>query len=496
MSVQLPLPQYPLILAAGKGDFREDSARRILLHRNWTLDSTMAAVKINAGMNSAQKGGKKGVSQGLATFTETFGLSRVATFVAVGLMIAVVVAAISYFIESAPPRTITISTGPPNSSFERVAKQYRDILARNHVKLEILQSQGSLENLQRLSDPASKVDIGFVQTGETNDGKGEQLYSLGSVAYQPLLIFYRSPTPAGLLSDLAGKRLAVGATGSGTRALAMTLLETNGIVSGGTTTLLDLDADDAAKALATGNVDAVFLMGDSASSQTMRTLLHAPDVHLFSFAQADAYARRMPFLNKLVLPRGSIDFGKDLPAHDVTLVGPTVELIARSNLHPALSDLLLEAAREVHGKPTLLQNRNEFPAEIEHDFPISPDAVRYYKTGKKTLYKFLPFWLASLVSRMVVAFVPLVLLIPGLRLIPAAYKWRVQLRIYRWYRGLLRLERDLAGDAKKQRHGEFEQRLDHIENSVNQMKVPASFAGQFYSLREHIGFVRERLGAG
>ena len=433
---------------------------------------------------------KKRVSQGITTFTETFGLSRPATISGMFFTAAVILFAIFWFIHSAPPRALTITSGPPGSSLERFADGYREILARNKVKLIVLNSEGSLENLQRLSDPKFHVDLGFVQTGETNTDKGADLFSLGSIAFQPLLIFYRSSIPVSLLSDFAGKRLAVGKAGTGTRALALMLLATNGIVPGGPTTLLDLDAGDAAQALMDGRVDAVFLMGDSASSQTMRMLVHAPDIHIFDFVQADAYTRRFAFLNKVAFPRGSIDFGRDMPAHDVTLLAPTVELVARTSLHPALSDLLLEAAGEVHGKPTLLQNRGEFPAPLEHDLRISPDASRYYKSGRR-------FWLASLVSRILVAFGPMVLvLVPALRLIPRAYKWRMQLRIYRWYRSLLRVEQDLSDKMTTAKRNDLCQRLDHIENSVNQMKVPASFAGQFYGLREHIGFVRERLGAG
>jgi TRAP-type uncharacterized transport system substrate-binding protein len=439
---------------------------------------------------------KRRVSQGLITLTETFGLSHSVTIGAIIFVGVVIAAAVFYFIHSAPPRTLVITAGPPGSSYVRFAEQYAVSLSNSGVKMEILTSQGSFENLQRLADPAFRAEVGFVQAGETNRGRDGKLLSLGSVAFQPLFIFYRNPTPLNLLADLAGKRLAIGAPGSGTRALALTLLETNGILPGGRTTLLDLDADAAAKALLDGSVDAAFLMGDSASREIMHSLLRTPEIHLLDFVQADAYTRRFPFLNKLTLPRGSLDFGHDLPPHDVTLIGPTVELVARSSLHPALSDLLLEAAREAHGKPNLLQNRGEFPAPLEHDFKISPEASRYYEHGKKLLYRWLPFWLASLVSRIVLAFVPTVLvLIPSLRLIPAAYKWRIQLRIYRWYRSLLRLERELGGEMTKQRQADLQNRLDVIEKSVNGMKVPASFAGQFYSLRENIAFVRGRLGA-
>ena len=444
------------------------------------------------------KGEPAVVSQILSTFTENFGMSRTAAAGTVLFIAAVIFAAIFWSIHSAPPHTLILTSGPAGSSYERIAERYRDILSSNGVTLKILPSEGSLDNLRRLSDPKFRVDIGFVQTGESESGKNSNLLSLGSISYQPLLIFYRSPTPLNLLSDFAGKKLAIGAAGSGTRALAITLLETNGIRSeDGTTAFLDLDADQAAKALLDGKVDAVFLMGDSASAQTMRALLRAPGIQMFDFKQADAYTRRFAYLNKLDLPRGGIDFGKDLPPHDINLIGPTVELVARASLHPALCDLLLEAAREVHGKATLLQRRNEFPAPLEQELKIAPEAARYYKSGKTFLYRSLPFGLASLVNRLLVAFVPMVLLlIPGLKLVPTVYKLRTQLRIYRWYRNLLKVERDLFGEIPPGKREELRRRLDHIEESVNRMKVPASFAGQFYGLREHIGFVRDRIGAG
>ena len=449
----------------------------------------------NANPTAPQKGHTILIAQVLSAFTENFGMSRAVAAATVLFILAVIFAAVFWSIHSAPPHVIWMTSGPPGSTYERTAEKYRDILGSNGVVLKILPSGGSIENLRRLSDPSFHVDVGFVQTGQAEQGKGAKLYSLGSVAYQPLMVFYRSPAPITLLSGLADKKLAVGAAGSGTRVLALTLLQTNGVSTDGNTNLLDLDAEAAAKALLDGKVDGVFLMGDSASSQTMRTLLRAQGVQMFDFIQADAYTRRFHYLNKLQLPRGSIDLGQDVPAHDINLIGPTVELVSRANLHPALSDLLLETARQVHGGATLLQRQNEFPAPLEHDLSINPEALRYYKSGKTFLYRSLPFWLASVVNRVLVAFVPLVLvLIPGLKLLPAAYKFRMQLRIYRWYRSLLRVERDLFGQISSEKQDDLREQLDHIEESVNRMKVPASFANQFYALREHIGFVRDRLG--
>jgi len=429
-----------------------------------------------------------------AVFAEFFGLGRAVAIIVILLISLSTIFAVFWFFHSAPPDTIIITSGPEGSVYRTNAEKYAKILLRNGVKLKILSSEGSLENLQRLTDPSFRVDIGFVQGGVADGLKIDKLVSLGSIAHQPLLIFYRSAVPVDLLSELNGKRLAIGPPGSGTRTLALALLAANGIEPGGMTALVDLEAQDASKALLEGKVDAVFLMGDSAAVQTMRTLMRTPGIHLLNFSQAEGYTRRITYLKEVVLPRGSIDFGNDIPLRDVHLIGPTVELIARSNLHPALSDLLIEAAQEVHSPAGLLKRKDEFPTPLSYEFSISDDAARYYRSGKSFLYRSLPFWMASLVNRILVVFVPMVvLLIPGLRMIPALYRWRISLGIYRWYRALLSLEQELLTHMEPDKRQEVFSRLDYIERAVNNMKVPASFAEQFYVLRGHIDFVRSRL---
>ncbi len=398
------------------------------------------------------------------------------------------------FVRPAPPDTIVITAGAEGSIFQVSAERYQKILARQGVKLKILSSQGSLENLKRLEDPAAKVDIGFVQGGLASIDDASKVVSLGSIFYEPVLVFYRSPEPIRLLSELAGRRIAIGREGSGTRVLAETLLKANEIVPGGPTRLLDLEGTSATDALLKARVDAVFLTADSAAAASMIKLLHSSGIRLFDFVQGDAYVRRFRYLTKLELPPGSLDLGKNNPDHTMALIAPTVELIARPDLHPALSDMLIEAAREVHGRATLLQKAGEFPAPLEHEYRISEDAQRYYKSGKSFAYKHLPFWLASLVDRALVMLVPLaVLLIPGLKIVPSLYRWRISDRIYRRYGELMALERVAYSAKTPQEREELLKRLDEIEKRVITIKLPPSFADQVYVLRQHIGFVRNRL---
>jgi TRAP transporter TAXI family solute receptor len=411
------------------------------------------------------------------------------------LVAAIVIWATLHFVQSAPPRSITISTGPAGSTFETVAERYAKLLARSGVTVKVLQSQGSIENLARLADRKTHVDIALVQSGLSQSDQPGDLVSLGGMFYQPVTIFYRSQKPLSRLSDFRGQRIAIGPEGSGTRFLALALLKANEIEPQGPTRLLSLEGDAAREALLRKEVDAVFLTGDSASPLTIREMLHAEGILLFDFPQADAYVRRFPYLNKLVLPAGAFDLGENLPPTEVNLLAPTVELVAHSDLHPAIVDLLIEAAVQVHGRATLLQAAGQFPNPNMRTLPLDEEAGRYYKSGDKTFtYRYLPFWLASLVNRAAVVLVPiLVVVLPGLRFLPQMYRWRIDSRIHHRYAELMAVEREALGSLTEERRAALLKRLREMERTVISRKMPGSHAEQMYLLRQHIGFVRDSL---
>ena len=399
-----------------------------------------------------------------------------------------------HYVRPAPPDTLTISSGRAGSTFSAMADKYQKILARSAIKLKIVPSEGSLDNLKRLVDPTSGIDIALVQSGVTVAGDTSDVVSLGSMFYVPVTIFYRSEKPLVRLSQLQDKRIAIGAEGSGTRFLALALLKANEIEEQGQTQLLDLEGEAARHALLVKQADAIFLTGDSAAPVTIREMLHAPGIRLFNFSQADAYVRRFRYLSRLDVPAGAFDLGENLPATSIALLAPRVELLAHSSLHPALSDLLIEAATEVHGRATLLQNANQFPTPEAHEFPISSDATRFYKSGKSFAYRYLPFWLASLLDRALVVLVPIIfVVIPGLRLLPQLYRLRVDRRIHRRYGELMALERETLGSLSPEQRATLIDRLAEFEKAVIARKMPGSHADQIYVLREHINFVRERL---
>jgi TRAP-type uncharacterized transport system substrate-binding protein len=397
----------------------------------------------------------------------------------------------------APPNRIRITSGPEGSSYRRHADRYKQIIERYGVKVEVVPSAGAIDNIQRLADRSVKVDVGFVQGGLKNGANLTGLVSLGSLYEQPLMVYCRTEERIGRLAELHGKRLAIGPQGSAARALTLKLLKVSNL-AGPPTVLLELSGDEAAQALLDGSADAIFILGDAATPELMQRLRQAPGIMLMTFAQADAYVRLFQFLSKMSLPEGALDMIHNVPAETIHLVGPTVELVARDTLHPALSDLLIGAAREVHGGPGLFRDAGEYPAPLTREFPISPDAARYYKSGEQFLYKQLPFWLASLIDRLLVLVLPLVVaIVPITKLVPALYSWRVRSRIYRWYGALMAIERDMTGKRSAGSQTDILRRLDDITRAVNALRTPASFADQVYVLRDHVAAVRRRVqGAG
>lgn len=416
--------------------------------------------------------------------------------VIVGPVLALVAAALFIafqFIEPAPPKRIAIATGGQAGGYFAFGNRYAEVLKRHGVTLDVRPTAGSLENIGLLTTAGSGVGVALVQGGITDAREAPGLVSLGRLFVEPLWVFYRGDT-VDRLHQLAGRRIAIGPEGSGTRHLASRLLKASEIDEAAAT-LLPLTGMEAAEALARGAVDAVFL-ALAPGAPAVQALLRNPDVQLMSFAQAEALVRRFPYLERIVLPAGAVDLVKGIPARDKTLVAPVAALLARDGLHPALTGLLVEAAREVHAPGGLFHRVGDFPKPLDPEFDMSSDAERYYRSGPSFLKRQLPFWLATFVERVSLVAVPLAgALIPIFKGGPALYKWRVRRRLLYWYGRLKALEASIASDPDGADHNAYVAEVRRIEEAVAAVPVPIGFSDQYYSLRSAIDLVRQRLTA-
>jgi hypothetical protein len=216
-----------------------------------------------------------------------------------------------------------------------------------------------------------------------------------------------------------------------------------------------------------------------------------PGVKLMDFSQSEAYARRLPFLTPVVLPRGIVDLAADQPPQDVRLVATTTTLLAREGTHPALLQLFAQAARDLHGPAGWFNEAGSFPAVAHSEYPIAREAERTIRSGQPFLQRWLPFWIANLVERMwLVLGIMLAVLLPLSRIVPPLYQLRIRSRVFRWYGQLRDIEQRMQ--AQPARRAELVRELDALDDRVGRISVPLAYADELYALRNNIDGVRRK----
>jgi TRAP-type uncharacterized transport system substrate-binding protein len=428
-------------------------------------------------------------------------------------------------IDPMPPRHLRLATGQENGAYEQFGRQYALALKKHGIEVTLERTEGSRDNLLRLQGLKARAgmlhsvlpgaaslraiaagakddarpDAAFVQSGSTGEQRAlaNGMVSLGSLFTEPVWLFFREGVKVERIGDLKGLKVNLGPAGSGVPQLFGRILDVNGL-SPADIVASGLEQTPATVALLDGTVDAL-VFSSAPDAPLIQMLLQTPGIRLFDFAQAEAYTRRLPFLSHVVLARGVVDLGRDVPAQDYHLIAPTATLVARADLHPALVDLLVQAASDIHGGAGWFRRAGEFPTAEYNEIPVAREAVRFYKDGAPLLQRYLPYWLANFMDRMwvfVLAFGALIL--PLSRVVPPLYVWRIRSRVYRWYGQLRAVEQAAQAappESRQQVLAQQNAQLDEIELRVNQLRIPLSFADELYGLRSHIQFVRGRIQA-
>lgn len=396
------------------------------------------------------------------------------------------------FLDPIPPHRIVVATGPATGLYHQFAERYRKALAAEGVILEERMTDGAAENYRLLLDARSGVDLAFLQGGVATFPEAESLAMIASLYYEPLWIFTRRGEAADALSAFAGRRISLGSPGSGTNLLATQLLRASGVTAENAT-LLSTPTSRLVSALKQREID-VAMMVTGPRSAALHAALTDPALELVSLAQADAYPQRLTFITRRTLYAGAVEFVPLVPPRDTALIATKAMLVARDTVHPAIVNLLLEVIRDVHNERGYFEAPNEFPNIDLVDVRVSPDAGRHHRFGPSLLYRYMPFWVATTLERFIIIVVPLLaVLLPLIRFLPQIASWRVRRLIYRWYGELIVLEHDVQAREGELPVTRWLSDLDRIERGVERIAIPASFASEVYTLREHIDLVRRAV---
>ena len=389
-----------------------------------------------------------------------------------------------------PTRDLTILADEQGSGYYQVAERYKALFAARGLNLTVRPTTGAAETTQLLEQGAAGIALvpGFM-TAQVDP----RVYSsLGALFDEPFWVFYNKAAFDGesvrYLSQLQGKRVAVGLPGSGSQALALQLLMDSGVTAENTP-LFELPRQAETAQMLSGELDAVLLL-DAYQSDAVQTLLRAPAIGLANLAQADAYAARQHALKVVDVPAGIFDLEKNIPAEDAQLLASAANLVIRRDLNPTLARSLITAAMLLHAGGDYLAPPYTYPNLTATGLPVPPDYVDYFnrlKSGDAPFTSTLSFWAAYTVERFIFFLLPLIVLLTLLVLyFPAIWRFYMQGKLLPIYKDLRSVEVELPQMTLAETDAATA-RIHALEENVTQrVRVSAAYLPEVFHLRSHI----------
>lgn len=393
----------------------------------------------------------------------------------------------SRFIEPPVEKKLTIASGNERGQYYKIAMEYKELLENSGVKVDVIKTAGSEENLKLLLE--KKVDIAFIQNGIIHNGDKEKLYSLANVFYEPLWFFYYDKGfDKNYEVEFIGSKISLGIEGSGTKFLGSLILNLNGL-NETNSEFLYLNGGKSRDMLKNGEIDGMFFIGQ-AESNIVRSLLEDPNIRLFSFKRAEAYARNLPFLKSLSLYEGTLDMYANLPYNNVKLLGSTASLVTHEDVPNELIRFFVKQLPKVHSNGGLFEEPKEFPSIANLETQIHEASYMYFTYGDTWLETIFPYWVASNIDRLKILLIPLLtLLFPLFKGIVPLYVWSVRSKIYKWYDRVNELDDEIDKKTKDELN-DIIQKLENLKVEIqSHTKVPLAYMGEYYNLLLHIDLV-------
>lgn len=388
-------------------------------------------------------------------------------------------------IPTGPPNRVVFAAGPSDGAYYAFANRYKELLGERGLSVEVLETGGSMENLRLLRD--GKADIAFVQSGLSP--ANSKLMSLGAVFPEPLWFFAKAPNAPRNLNELLGKTVAIGTIDSGTREVALAILDDSKMTSKLKT--MSIGGREAVEKLLNDEIDAAFFVG-SQSVESIRTLALDPTISLGDFERVQAYARYHSSLFPVTLYAGMLDLSKDVPPKNIELLSTACSLVVAEDFNYALVTLFLQTADKVHRPPGPFQEYGEYPNPENVSLPLMPEADQFFKSGPSFFFRYLPFFWAATVDRLIILLLPLLtLLFPLFRVAPPLYGYFLRRKLLKKQMALSEIELNVEGLDREA----LSSKLDELEAQMAEIKtLPPNYQNEVFLYQLRLERVREQLG--
>ncbi|RLA50992.1 MAG: hypothetical protein DRR42_11565 [Gammaproteobacteria bacterium] len=285
-------------------------------------------------------------------------------------------------------RKIVIATGSETGTYHALGDGLRHILENTgaFASIENRATDGSEENIRLIGEADSNVDLAFVQ-GDATRGTNARLVATLYNEVLHILISNSGVQEIKSIYDLQGKRVSLGATGSGTRHLSTRILGHFGIEPAEDKIL---QPREAMNKLAAGTIDAVFLLS-AIPSQLIYDMAAQDTVHFLSLGdglgtgnEAHALELVIPGVKQDIIPRSTYVRTPRQPIHTISVAAM---LVARSSLDKELVRYITAAifqnrsdTERLEGNgPVVARNIRENYDPSEAAIPYHPGAAAYYR---------------------------------------------------------------------------------------------------------------------
>jgi TRAP transporter TAXI family solute receptor len=400
------------------------------------------------------------------------------------------------------PNKVVIATGSKTGLYYRFGEDFKKQLEKSGIKVELKVTAGSIENLKLISDEKSDVHLALVQSGVTNEQKNPNLVSIAGVFHEPFWVWYRTDSFKDIsghlnsIQQLKGKRVAIGAAGSGTNTLSKELLKVHGFDSS-QIQLFEISPDEALKKIQSKEIDVVcFSVGVDAP--ILEKFYRSPGLSIMDFDQADTYVRQLPYLSKVYLPHGNVSLEFNQPPKSIHVIASTATLVARDDISPGFVNLIMEVLYDLLKNYTRIQEVSEFPSSIRLDLPLQSDAEDYMKEGPSFLYRNLPSWLAVWVIRIAKVAIPILAIgIPVLTYLPTLFALSLNLKLGKMYIALRKLEEEVLALEQSERTQQdiknTSSKLHDLDQQISKIKIPTLRSDKYFEIKSYIDVLRIRL---
>jgi len=414
------------------------------------------------------------------------------------IVILLFIGGVIVYLKPFPFTGITVATSYKGGDWYQFGEGAIAPLKERDIHVEVVATNGTIENAEELNDPKSKVNAGFVYAAALSEEQQNELYSLGSVSYDPVWIFYRNELADKIktIQDLTKYRVALAPKKSGSYVLAKKLFEANGINIESNSHFVSSSWEDSRANFLSGKAD-VYIFVATMLDPLVKELLHSPDLTLFNLSNAIAYQKKFNYLDAVIIPAGSIDIEKKLPVRDISLVATTTTLAVRKDMHPALQLALLMTSKQVIQDSSRLffSKRDEFPAYIDPSIPISPIARNYYNYGPPKTTEYLPYWLVVFIDRFwFLVLAAFAVIYPLSKLNFHLRRFRFIIRERTHYSMILNIEKEITGKKLSSEEKEkLLKKLEMINKQALQHFVPVGEEPNYFLFLNALQLLRNKI---